>query len=171
MRMQIEVAALVVLLVVATIGTASADSAENGGSPIGDAAILAALGIQANAYESNTPPEIDITNFDWIDRDRLSIEVVGESETEPRGLFKVHWDHRQVAEIELLEMPIEYCKAVNTGPPCYLVADANEHDELKAPLGTWHVTNEDVPDIYTGLPSVGDPVSISSDILKAASQP
>ena len=43
MQMQIEVAALVVLLAVTTIGKASADSAENGGSSTGDDAILAAL--------------------------------------------------------------------------------------------------------------------------------
>ena len=169
MRMHIEIAALAVLLAMATTGTASADSTENGGPQTGDDAILAALGIQSqrNADDQGAPLTID---FAWIDKDRLNIEVVGESKTEPRGLFDVHWDRRQVAEIELLEMPSEYCKAVSTDTPCYLVSDANEHDELKAPLGTWHVTEEDIPEIYTGLPSVGNPVYIPPDILGAASQ-
>lgn len=170
MRIPLKVITLVVLLAMMTIGTARADSQANGSAPAGDAAILAALGIQPTSDEPGAGSEINITSFDWTGRDRLSIKVVGESETKPRGLFKVHWDRRQVAEIELLEMPSEYCKAVETDTPCYVVADANEHDELKAPLGAWHVADEDIPDIYIGLPSVGDPLSISPDILGAASQ-
>lgn len=167
MQLQIEVAALVVLLTVAAIGTSSAESPENDGSSTGDAAILEALGIK-NADVPGAAHNVDIS---WRGSNRFSVQVVGESETEPRGLFKVTWDRRQVAEFELLGMTSEYCEAIDTATPCYLVASASEHDELKAPLGTWHVTNEDVPDIYTELPSVGDSVFISSDILRAASQP
>ena len=161
MRTQLKIAALVAFLAATTIGTASAQS----GNPM-----LAALGIQAISNGA-ADPNIDISNIAWIDGKRFSVEVVGESETEPRGLLGVPWSRRQVAEIELLEMPSSYCQAVDTETPCYLVARANEHDELKAPLGTWHVTDEDGPDVYTGLPSVGARVHISAKILSRASKP
>lgn len=171
MRVHIKVAALVVLLAATTSGTASADASENGGPPTGDDAILSVLDIQANDDGSGTTPKIDISsNIAWIDQNRFSVEVVGEAETEPRGLFNVSWSQRQVAEIELLEMPTEYCEVVDIKTPCYLVSKANEHDELKAPLGAWHVTRENVPDIYTGLPSVGATVNIPENILNASSR-
>ena len=161
MQMQIEVAALIVLVGVMTIGGANAESPENGESPPGDS-ILTALGIQAS-------PQIDISKFDWIDPSRVSVEVIGKSVTKPRGLFKVIWNRRQVAEIELVTMEDIYCDAAKIDKPCYLIASANEHDELKAPLGTWHVTNEDVEEIYR-LPSVGKFVHIDPGTLMAASQ-
>ena len=161
MRTQLKVAALVAFLAATMIGAASAQS---------NKPILTALGVRAIANGA-ADLNIDISDIAWIDGKRFSIEVVGESETEPRGLLGVPWSRRQVAEIEFLEMTPDYCRAAHTKTPCYLVARANEHDELKAPLGTWHVTDEDVPDVYTGLPSVGDPVHISAEILDTASKP
>lgn len=169
MRVHIKVAVLVVLLAVTTIGTASDQVQGNGGSPTGDESILGVLGI-VSAAGPDAAPGIDISSIVWIDKNRFSVEVVGEVETEPRGLLRRKWSQRQVAEIEFLEMPSAYCKAVDVETPCYLVAKANEHGELKAPLGTWHVTSEDVPDIYTGLPSVGATVNIPTDILSASSR-
>ncbi len=166
MRLHIEGAILVALLAASTIGTASAESESNDRLAAVDSAILATLGIQAAGADIlGSTPEIDITNFDWIDQDRISFEVVGESKTEPRGLFKVDWDRRQVAKIKLLRMPPTHCAEfvdeLDAEESCYLVADTSEHDELKAPLGGWHVTNEEFPaDIYTGLPSVGHLVKL-----------
>ena len=160
MRMQIEIAALVALLAVTLIGTAQDVSADT---------VLDALGISQASGRDNNTPEID-ANIAWIDPERFSVTVDGKSETEPRGLFKVRWLQRQVAEIEFLQMSSNYCRERDTAEPCYLVAKVDEHDELKAPLGTWHVTSEDVPDIYMGLPSVGATVNIPTDILRASAR-
>lgn len=175
MRAYIKVAALVGLLAVTTTSAASDQFPGNGGSPTGDASILAALGIvsaDGSGATANTGISdiARISNIAWLDRKRFSVEVVGEAETEPRGLLGRKWSRRQVAEIEFLEMPADYCEAVETRTPCYLVAKASEHDELKAPLGAWHVTNEDVPDVYKGLPSVGRLVHIPPGILSTALQ-
>ena len=159
MRMQIEIAALVALLTVTLIGTAQDVSADT---------VLDALGISQAKGRDNSP-EID-ANIAWIDPERFSVKVDGKSKTEPRGFFNVRWLQRQVTEIEFLQMPSFYCEKRKAEKPCYLVARVDEHDELKAPLGTWHITSEDVPDIYTGLPSVGATVSIPTDILSASSR-
>ena len=169
MRVHIKVAALVVLLAVTTICTAIDQVQGQGGLPAGDESILGVLGIKS-ATGLGAAPGIDISSIVWIDKNRFSVEVVGEADTEPRGLLGRKWSQRQVAEIEFLEMPSEYCELVDIETPCYLVAKANEHGELKAPLGTWHVTSEDVPDLYTGLPSVGATVNIPSATLSALSR-
>ena len=169
MRVHIKVAALVVLLAV-TICTAIDQVQGQGGLPAGDESILGVLGIKS-AAGLDAPPGIDISSIVfWIDKNRFGVEVVGEAETEPRGLLGRKWSQRQVAEIEFLEMPSEYCKLVDIETPCCLVAKANEHGELKAPLGTWHVTSEDVPGLYTGLPSAGATVNIPSATLSALSR-
>ena len=174
MRMQLEVAIRVALFAVTMVGTASAESQNESPAPDRKDTILEALELQPSVTNSGKEPEINISGIVWHDKNRLSVEVVGESETKPRGLFKVPWSRRQVAEIEFLEMPAAYCEAIGIQTPCYLVAHASERDELKAPFGKWYVTNEDVPDIYTGLPSVGDPVHMSLPVstkrVKAASQ-
>ena len=76
--------------------------------------------------------------------DVIPISMLRETETEGRGLLRLKWDQREVADVELLAV----------GDNLYVVLSVNGSMSLKAPLGAWHVENEEVPDFYTG-PGVG----------------
>ena len=67
-----------------------------------------------------------------------------ETKTAGRGLLRLEWDQREVANLKLLQVAQEL----------YLVLSLNGSTSLKAPAGGWHVDNEEVPDFYRG-PDVG----------------
>ena len=76
--------------------------------------------------------------------DVVSVSMTKETKTAGRGLLKLEWDQREVANLKLLQV----------GQELYLVLSLNGSTSLKAPAGGWHVDNEEVPDFYRG-PDVG----------------
>ena len=165
MRGQIEIATLVMLVAITVIGAASAESQESCESNGKYSELLEALHIKGKFSDPTKCPTIDIT---WIGEKQIDVKVVGESQWESRGLFNVPWGVRQVAKIKLLEIQSDYCpkqpqggEALEQNQKCYLIMDTTEYKETKAPLGTWHVT-ENVPDIFEKLPSAGKGLRISS---------
>lgn len=76
--------------------------------------------------------------------DVVSVSMTKETKTAGRGLLKLEWDQREVANLKLLQV----------GQELYLVLSLNGSTSLKAPAGGWHVDNEKVPDFYPG-PDVG----------------
>ena len=75
----------------------------------------------------------------------VPITMTRETATERRGFLRLKWRQREVVNLEVIEIRDDL----------YIVRDVQGHTSLKAPLGTWHVTSEQVPAFYAG-PSIGE---------------
>lgn len=89
--------------------------------------------------------------------DRLKIEISDKSKTERKGVFRVSWERKRVAELELLKVASDLCPDTDSGKggDCYIVLRADGYEELKAPVGQWLIASAEMPDIFR-LPTVGD---------------
>ena len=74
----------------------------------------------------------------------IPITMTRETHTEGRGFLNLKWDKREAVNMELIEI----------GNNLHIIRSVTGGTSLKAPLGMWHVTSEQVPSFYTG-PGVG----------------
>ena len=97
--------------------------------------------VAAFAEVSDVLPQTDELPAVSEELPMVSVLMERNAETSERfGLFRVRWDQREVANVDLLEI----------NPNLYVVVGVSGSVSLKAPLGTWHVEEEGVPDFYPG---------------------
>lgn len=117
------------------------------------------------AYIESNCPKSYVT---WLGEKQISIKVVEEAKTGPHGLFKVDWDARQTATINLLEIGHDFCaesqQSMGDNEKCYIVTDTEKLNEMRAPVGVWHETDDAIPNVFATLPTIGEHLKIS-DVL------
>ena len=63
---------------------------------------------------------------------RLSVHLARETESDGHGLLGLTWQHREIANLELIEL----------GERFFVIANATGQVHSKAPLGRWHLEEE-----------------------------
>lgn len=63
---------------------------------------------------------------------RLSVHLARETQSDGHGLLGLTWQHREIANLELIEL----------GERFFVIANATGQLHSKAPLGRWHLEEE-----------------------------
>lgn len=70
--------------------------------------------------------------------DSILISMIRKTKTDGRGLLRLEWDQQEVANVKVLEVDRNL----------YIVLSVDGSTSVKAPMGAWHIENEEVPNFY-----------------------